>query len=33
MICKKLIGKLGPSEEITVVSEEKKGSKFSFYIY
>ena len=33
MICKTLIGRLGPYEDIKVISEEGVGSQFSFLIY
>ena len=33
MICKTLVGKLGPFEEIKVDSIEGKGSTFTFILY
>lgn len=33
VICKKLVGLLGPTDEIHLESQEGKGSKFSFSIY
>ena len=32
-ICKKLVSKLGPYNEILLFSQESKGSTFTFYVY
>lgn len=33
VICRRLVGLLGPFEKIDVESSEQKGSRFSFLVY